>query len=244
MTYWISRGNYERVVAGLSPIERDRLDELVSVYPDEFPPEWEIDQDRIGVAFTQLLHLAQRAQAAASSWPACWWNWPKQAGKTSQWQQVAPGAWTAPPGTRMPEYVPTADLDRELVYQEPAPRRFFLNDVVPAAPFSLESLRSLMRLYGRLYDTVTREVRAGETAIAAISGAAGPGESAVTGQLMGIPIVLDPGLPPNVWRLVDPRTATVHFEGVINATYDDYVRVLRECIDETAERTGTPRYLL
>jgi hypothetical protein len=54
MKLWISRGRFERLCAGLSPIARAELADLVQLYPDDVEQEFVVDQDRIGSAWDKL----------------------------------------------------------------------------------------------------------------------------------------------------------------------------------------------
>ncbi len=78
MKLLISRGNFERVCAGLSPIERERLAEQVQLYPDGDPPRvFVADQERIGNTLGDLMRTeeagyAAQAAAAGERWRARW----------------------------------------------------------------------------------------------------------------------------------------------------------------------------
>lgn len=57
MKLLISRGVFERLCAGQSPVVRAELAELVTLYPDDQPPPelFDVDDERIGAAFEKLI---------------------------------------------------------------------------------------------------------------------------------------------------------------------------------------------
>ena len=248
----MSRGRFEVLCRGLSPIEQDKLADQVCLYPEEIF-DWQVDAGRVAVDYQRLVHTGQLTDMHAASVGARWANWAagggwsKKAGKTAAAAELALAA--NPPTS--PGWF-TVDAAAEAVEcgDEPT-RRYFLNDVVDAAPppgpEALDMLHQLAGVYSRLGAGMARQVWAGEDAVDAIAAVfpeSTTKDAAARAALSGITILLDPGMAPNAWKLIDPVTGTVHFEGVIGPTLDDYARVVRDCLDDTTGDTEPPRYLI
>lgn len=251
----MSRSRFEDLCRGLSPVEREKLADQVQLYPEEMPRGWplhcEVDQDRIGEQFARLLaehcHEQQMQQATG---PGIIWSRPRRNGKASldpgpPWTPIAPGVWYAPMGTPAPLPASTwADLETVALEMEPGDelgaRRYFLNDLVTAEPPPMrpgagEQLRGLIDAYHRISDVVPRRIKAGEQALEAIAAAYPPPpkvpawQSGQIGDLAGIQVVLDPGLAPTAWQLVDPTNGDVLYEGDIDEDATGrHGRVIRE----------------
>lgn len=91
MKLLISWGNFERLCAGLSPVEQARLADQVDLYPDDVAPAVEADQRRIGDRYQQLLGGTFRVAGVVSDVQL-----------PAPWEQATPGLWIAPAGTPPP----------------------------------------------------------------------------------------------------------------------------------------------
>lgn len=272
MKIHMSRARFESIAAGLSPVERDKLLDQVEIYPEEFLPEWDVDQQRIADAYARLAwddFVTSRLAARHYYLERWYWAWPRRDGKTGfadglfdSWTPV-PRASTepGPPRPLDSPWASIADLLTDQCDEPEGARRYFLNDLVtapPAAPAPLDftELNRLMDVYVRLHDTAPRRLHAGQIAIETLA-ATIPDPSPrrgwaknVAGQigdlaaLSGIPVVLDPGLPPNAWKLVDPVTKEVLLEGTLGPDVDDYTRVIRKSVEDLAADSATPMNLL
>lgn len=269
MKIHMSRGRFESLSAGLSPIEKEKLAGCVHIWTEEQLVEWNVDQQRIGAAYQRLYDDYRMWKWRWRSRSRTWFGpilSPRRGGKASSftpsppWQEVAPGVWVAPPDTPPPGGGPI-DLDQlaaELVYEEPAADRYFLNDVVTASPpadylkkvIDVDDLRQLLAYYARVPDLGPRRLHAGDVAIAAIVAAYPPApkrlpwEPQPIGQLGAIQIIPDPGMAPNAWKLVDPVSGDTVFEGTAGPSVQEYEASVSAMVDELAEASGVPRDLL
>jgi hypothetical protein len=171
------------------------------------------------------------------------------------WHQDAPEAGWPDPG--WPEdfgrWIAPDELTNDMLAEQP--RRYMLNNQV-TGPRSQRGwgnplddaiawLKEYQRLNGR---PQVRLIKAGAHAMAGLQFAVRPAEVRFSDKRMveiqGIPIVADPDLPDDVYRLVDPTTGDILFEGVIGLPLAEMMRVVREAVDHLAEVTGIPRDLL
>lgn len=276
MRLLISRGNFEQLTAGLSPIERDLFYEQVILYPDTVEPEWSVDQDRIGARYEQLhtdipgLGRHSETEPPPAAYPPAKidvgegqvWIAPLFDGDCCEAGRAKPlFDYTAE--LEHPDVSGWGDLDDLVMETQPADetRRFFLNQWTPSEPPgpAVDQLRVLAAYqdvdrWRQTEALPRRELRAGENALVAF--VAGYRPRPVRGyakdpvaaardlaDLTGIPIRRDESLPPNVWKLVDPTTGTVLYEGTTGPTLDEYIQVFKEVVDQMAEETGLPRDL-
>jgi hypothetical protein len=114
MKLFISRGNFERLCAGLSPIARAELAEQVVLYPDGDVPQFTVDQERIGAAWAKLIRdLVLSARLALPFLEPKLSPWPIIIDETYVWPvpdvivgELASGAtWSAETGTPPGAYV-------------------------------------------------------------------------------------------------------------------------------------------
>jgi hypothetical protein len=264
MRYLISKGDYARVTAGMTPEQVAEVDAQFAVYPD-IDPDGEllvrVDQDRIGAAYARL--LADEPLPLVPSRPV--WFGGRRNGRSrwhlpAPWDEIGPEVWWAPAGTPPPgDWIPVEDLVGEYLTEEATSRRYFLNDWTPSASAwnpekdgnPLDDMREFMRRWRDYEAPPPRLLKAGDNALTAIAAGARPvargwpkdptGAAGALADLAGIPIVRDPDLPPNAWQLVDPRSGEVLYEGDISDRLGEYVRVMREYSAEVAEQAGLPR---
>lgn len=137
MKYLISRGDYERVTAGMNPGERAQIDALFERYPEVDDDGREVlkrvDQDRVAARFAQLLAVepprlrfepGRRRRARLIEFEDggdppetnLVWFAPKGNGKTSgaarlpePWRELGPGVWVAPVDTPPPDAPQSAE---------------------------------------------------------------------------------------------------------------------------------------
>jgi hypothetical protein len=114
MKLFISRGNFDRLCAGLSPIARAELAEQVVLYPDGDAPQFTVDQERIGAAWAKLIRdLVLPARLALPFLEPKLSPWPTIIDETHVWPvpdvivgELASGAtWAAETGTPSGAYV-------------------------------------------------------------------------------------------------------------------------------------------
>jgi len=277
MKLLISQGNFARISAGLSPIERARLAEQVLLYPDDVgEPPIEADQERIGAAWEKLLRddlaldtvpvpLPYLKRAPKQSpWPVIidethafdedvWREWTDVGYASDQqwtttapaasdvrlpppWEELGPGCWVAPAGT-MP---PWAHDDT------------FTVDAVADCRADDDPVGDLRRGMAALDGKTPppRRLEAGELALAVLLNRSTPRDReswqlpSDLADLAEVPIVLNSDLPDNGWRIVDPVTDAVIFEGTLGPSVERMKAVIAETIDHLAELTGIPRDLL
>jgi hypothetical protein len=199
MKIWISRGNFERLAAGLSPVEKAQLREQVNLYPDKIEPEWHIDQDRVAADLAELAAAGTRIPPYP---PPVWRWWPgsrKMGLRTwtvteddepprtfelvdgedtgvdlpDPWVKLGPGAWIAPADTPPP---PLGVQEVLAEFEEwPDTGRYFLNGIVttaepnPEPPCLVSDVNNAMRYLVEHPPPPARRVEAGELALAAIA---------------------------------------------------------------------------
>lgn len=201
MKLLISRGNFERICAGMSPIERARLAEQVQLYPDDLAePGFVADQERIGAAWEKAVRdLVLPAPPPLPRLEPVLSPWPEIIDEVHSWRA---GDWsfrdvdhTADDGTTLSAGTIGTDIDMPPPWEElgpgcwvapagtpppwvnPADRtaREFLNDWVPEQPATnpLEDLRAAqIMLKGKTQRP--RRLEAGQLALAALTTLAGP----------------------------------------------------------------------
>lgn len=302
MKLLISRGRFQRLTVGLSPVAVAELAEMVELYPDDLDVDWHVDQGRIGERYEQLLREPPpspwrdrepverwwSAEPAAKPWiyrelweqcaepgPQKWHYEPpadQEAGPelAPPWRELGPGVWWAPEGTPPPTFerhVPQQthpddmwlgvnDLVDDLVVKQDHPDRYFLNDWTPSEPAKLtvEVLTAYTRQLMEADLPGPRRLEAGWRAVIALALAARPrrrgwakdvvSATADLVALAGIPIVRNPNLPGDQWRLLDAKTEDVLHEGTISPSLADHLRVVEDCVDRMADEFDVPRDLL
>jgi hypothetical protein len=280
MKFLISRGNYQRLTAGMTAAERADIDAMFDLYPDRDQPDWHVDQGRIAARFAELRaegepqpEVDERCLVAPrrrrSSWPTAIVDDPLAVEPPAA-ARPAPlegEVWVAPLGVPLTTELldPISDFwawPEDLADHLAEPRGWMLLGSYgrlnqwsePTAETVMDSIRAFNEILDQTELPGPRRLLAGATALAAISAAATPHrhgwakDSASTAgnvaRLAGVPIVEDPDLPPNAWRLVDPDSGTVLFEGTVNPDLDDYLAAHRQAVDEMAEEFDVPRWLL
>lgn len=158
--------------------------------------------------------------------------------------------WPYGPGHRLlDDLIPAGDLNGRWLPDE-TPHRYFLNQWVEAPPPAdpLADLLAWMRRYTLRAARPPRAKRiaCGKVVIGALRLVGRSATLAAAGSaidLAGIPVVPDPDLPEDVWQLVDAETNEVLDEGHVGSHLVELMRVMRETIDDLADRTGVPRDL-
>lgn len=200
------------------------------------------------------------------------WSCPKGNGKSS-WQPPELELFTPDPGPA-PTITDLAEehwpwrhtyMDVETYLSDVAPleddraRRYYLNAWVndrQAEPktCTVDDVLSAVRAFRERFTDRPgpRRVVCGEIALAAFRLASWPATVHVAaGQVLdlsGIPLVADPDLPADTWRLVDAVTDEVLHEGTISPALTRLIQEMYETaddlVDDLAARTGVPRDLL
>lgn len=229
------------------------------------PPNWIWPR---GNGKTSAFARARDAQLRHARDPAVHWEW-----QAPDWMQLddlieigdepAAGRYFL---NNVVEATERSDADRDrffqyLVVDPDAPPGIVTTAPTPATTASsldMEQIMDFMRAWANATQAATRPrrrlLKAGANAIAAIAATGRParrgwakdvhGAAGALVELTGIPIVPDPDLPPDNWRLVDPDTDEVLYEGTVDGRLDEYYRVAREHADKVADEAGIPRDLL
>jgi hypothetical protein len=258
MKLLISEGNFARITAGLSPIERARLAEQVQLYPDDAgQPLIEADQERIGAAWEKLLRDDPLVPVVLP-----YLNF---APRRSPWPLILDEVHAFAEGVRRTEPVPGdqrsapagTDITLPPPWEELGPGWWVAPaGTMPPWPHDEDAdddpvgdlRRGLAALDGKM--PPPRRLEAGESALFVLLNRSTPRDREgwqLPNDLAGlaqVPIVLNSDLPDSGWRIVDMDTGAVQFEGTLGPSAEKIQAVIGEVIDDLAERTGIPRDLL
>ena len=234
MRIFISGAKYALLTAGLTDDERQEFDQTVFVYPDPWPDQIVVDQDRLAARFAELL---ARETRPALPWP---------------WREVGYGWWLAPADTPPPA---PNDWSRQWIDPD-----VLLNNVTPKDFYERWEARRARTGREAAPDPEypAHRIEAGQYAAAALLTALPVartnahrrgwskhlgGAVAALAKLTGIRIILDTEMPPDVWRLVDRTSRDVLYQGHLG-TAADHERVIREANAQMAELLDIPLHLL